>query len=124
MPRPETVLQRQILDFIRSLGFIPVHVPNGSVLAGGASQRARQMAGLKRDGLCVGFPDLIVYGEGGRICHLEVKTEGGKQSPAQRECEEWLVFFGNRYAVVRSVEDVEEVLHDWGWIDDKRERLI
>ena len=124
MPRPETVLQREIVGFIRSLGFIPVHVPNGSVLAGGASQRARQMAGLKRDGLCVGFPDLIVYSEGGRICHLEVKTESGEQSPAQKECEEWLVFFGNRYAVVRSVEDVEEVLHDWGWIDDKSERLI
>ena len=109
MARPETVLQREILDFIRSLGFIPVHVPNGSVLAGGASQRARQMAGLKRDG---------------RSCHLEVKVEGGKQSPAQKECEEWLIYFGHFYAVVRSVEDVEETLHGWGWIDEKSERLI
>ena len=124
MPRPETILQRDMLVFIRSLGFIAVHVPNGSVLAGGAAQRARQMNALKRAGLCVGFPDLIVYSKGGSVCHLEVKTEGGKQSPAQKECQQWLEEMGHLYAVVRSVGDVEESLHGWGWIDDKRERLI
>lgn len=114
--RPETILQRQIRDYLGAIGFRSVAVPNGSVLAGGAEQRARQMASLKRDGLTPGFPDLIVFGKGGRIGFIEVKTEGSYQQASQKECQRWLIEFGQVYAICRSVEDVHETLDGWGWI--------
>jgi hypothetical protein len=114
--RRETILQRQLRDYIGKLGFRSVAVPNGSVLAGGAEQRARQMASLKRDGLTPGFADLVLFAKGGRVGFIEVKIEGGKQSASQVECQRWLIEFGHRYAVCRSIDDVTETLREWGWI--------
>lgn len=114
--RPETLLQRSIRHHLAIKGFRTVAVPNGAVLSGSGQQRAIQMASLKRDGLTPGFPDLIVYGKGGKIGHIEVKTEGNKQSASQVECERWLTEFGQPVAVCRSLEDIDETLTRWGWL--------
>ena len=114
--RPETRLQREILAHIKEKGFWPVHVPNGSVLAGNKSARARQMNALKADGLKVGFPDLSIYNSEGRIGHIEVKTEKGRQSEAQKTCQAILESMGHLYAIARSVDDVDEALKAWGWL--------
>lgn len=114
--RPETRLQRELRGTIGKLGFRSVAVPNGSVLAGDKVKRSIQMAGLKRDGLTPGFPDLIVFGKGGLIGFIEVKTEGSYQQASQKECQRWLTEFGQRYAVCRSSLDVMETLEQWGWI--------
>jgi len=114
--RPETILQREIRDTIGKLGFRSVAVPNGSVLAGGKDQRARQMASLKRGGLTPGFPDLIVFAKGGRIGFIEVKTEGNYQQASQKECQRWLGEFGQNYVVCRSSIDVIDTFKQWGWI--------
>lgn len=114
--RPETLLQRQLRDFIGKLGFRSVAVPNGSVLAGGNVQRAIQMASLKRDGLTPGFPDLIVFGSEGRIGFIEVKCEGKYQTASQKECQRWLTDLGHNVCVCRSIEDVTDTLKQWGWI--------
>jgi hypothetical protein len=92
-----------------------VHVPNGVVLGGNARQRAIQMAALKRDGFKVGFPDLIIYNSDGRVAHIEVKAEAGRQSDKQKECQTQLENLGHHYAVCRSVDDVAESLEEWGW---------
>lgn len=113
--RPETRLQRDIRTRLAEHGYRSVAVPNGATLRGDATERAIQMANLKRDGLCVGFSDLLVYGAGGRIGHIEIKIEGGRQSPAQIECQRWLTELGQRYAVVRSLLDLDETLEAWGW---------
>lgn len=91
-------------------------MPNGAVLGGDPKRRAIQMASLKRDGLTPGFPDLIVYGKGGKVGHIEVKVEGGKQSDSQVECERWLTEFGQPVAVCRSLADIDETLERWGWL--------
>jgi hypothetical protein len=114
--RPETALQRLIRGYIAAAGFRSVHVPNGAVLSGDKEKRARQMNSLKRDGLLPGFPDLIVFGKGGRIGFIEVKVEGSYQQPSQKECQRWLTELGQRYAVCRSTLDVDETLTQWGWI--------
>lgn len=113
--RPETALQREIRAHLEKLGLKVVHVANGVTLAGGPKQRAIQMNSLKADGLCVGFPDLVVYGTGRKIGHIEVKLEGEKQTPTQVDCEGWLKAMGHSYAVCRSVADVEDTLIAWGW---------
>lgn len=115
MARPETILQRQLREYLGAKGFVTVAVPNGSVLSGDKIKRARQMASLKRDGLTPGFPDLLVYGRNGRIGHIEVKTEGNYQEPTQKIVQGWLTDFGHLYAVCRSLLDVDETLTKWGW---------
>ena len=78
--RPETVLQRQIRAYLAAKGYRSVAVPNGATLRGDGIERAIQMASLKRDGLCVGFPDLIVFGPN-RIGFIEVKAPGKGADP-------------------------------------------
>lgn len=113
--RAETRLQRTIRELLAKRGYRTVHVPNGATLSGTAQQRARQMANLKRDGLMPGFPDLLVYGPGGRTAHIEVKCEGAYQQPTQKAVQAWMGEWGHLYAVCRSLDDVDETLAKWGW---------
>ena len=114
--RPETALQRAIKRHLEAKGFRIVASANGAQLAGTPKQRAMQMNSLKASGLCVGFPDLTIYADGGRIGHLEIKIEGEKQSDRQLEVAEWLGNMGHHYAVCRSIADVDETLAEWGWV--------
>lgn len=113
--QPESRLQRAIVDYLAKTGYRAVHVPNGSKLAGTPEQRARAGARLKADGMVPGWPDLLVYGAGGRIGHIEVKAEGSYQQDTQKACERWLKGRGHLYAVCRSIDDVDETLRQWGW---------
>lgn len=114
--RPETALQREIRHTLASVGFASVHVPNGAVLSGDKLKRARQMNSLKADGLYPGFPDLIVYGNGQRIGHIEVKTATGKVQDTQVKCRVWLEGMGHHYAICRSKDDALAALKQWGWL--------
>lgn len=116
--RPETKLQRDMRKLLALRGFRSVAVPNGATLSGDAKSRAIQMANLKRDGLTPGFPDLMVFGKGGRIGFIEVKTETGRQSASQVECERWLREFGHSVALCRSLPELDAVLSAWGWCND------
>jgi hypothetical protein len=49
----------------------------------------------------------------GHVYALEVKTEAGRQQDSQKEFADRLLAAGGYYAVVRSVQDVEETLRDW-----------
>jgi hypothetical protein len=104
-----------MLTHLRKMGLKAVHCPNGAVLAGGPRERAIQMNTLKASGLCVGFPDLIVFGKPGRVGFIEVKLEGEKQADSQVAVQSWLEEFGQFYAVCRSLADVDETLGKWGW---------
>lgn len=113
---PESDVQRAIIKYLKALGLWPVSVPNGAFLSGDKSRRARQMASLKLDGLTVGFPDLMVLHKDSRICFFEVKSEKGRMSEYQFNCAQSLNERGHHVATVRSVDDVERFLKEWGWI--------
>lgn len=115
--KPESALQRSIRKYLAANGIDSVAVPNGAHLAGDKMARMRQMAAMKADGLRPGFPDLLLYPR--RIAcvgHFEIKTEGGKLSPAQVDCIAWLQGRGHRVAVIRSIDDARDTLIAWGWL--------
>lgn len=112
---PEDDVQRDVLSFCAAHGVMAAAVPNGAVLAGDATQRARQMNALKRSGLVPGFPDLVLIGPHGRVAFVEVKAEGGRLSPDQKRIGEWLIGTNHNYAVVRSLDDIKDSFFEWGW---------
>jgi hypothetical protein len=112
----EKTIQRSVLAYLRTRGIDAVHVPNGSVLAGGPRERAMQVNALKANGMRVGFPDLICIGSEGRVGFMEVKREGERLSEAQNHWHGALEFLGHKIATVRSVEDAAETLEQWGWV--------
>lgn len=112
--RPETSLQIDILAELRRYGVEPIAVPNGAVLAGNAKKRAIQMNSLKKQGLKVGFPDLVAMMPLGRVGFIEVKCEGEQLTEKQAEVHEWLIAIGHKVAVCRSVADVQETMTAWG----------
>lgn len=110
----EKTIQRSVLAYLAARGITAVHVPNGSVLAGGPRERAMQMNALKRNGLRPGFPDLLLL-KAGRVGFFEVKREGEKLSSDQEHWRDALKAIGFDWQVVRSIEDAEETLLEWGW---------
>ncbi len=118
-PRPlEKDIQRAIVAYLRLARIFVAAIPNGAVLAGDAKRRAIQSNALKRSGMVPGVADLMLIqrtADGSRVGFFEVKREGGKMSPEQilfsDQCTDWRIPF----AVVRSIDDVEESLRAWGW---------
>lgn len=114
----ERVVQRGIITIAEAMGCHAIHVPNGTHLAGGKLARAKQMAALKRDGLRVGFPDLVLIDRTAirHIGFVEVKREvGGIVSDDQERWAERLVAVGFPYALLRQPEELMGVLREWGW---------
>jgi hypothetical protein len=114
--RAESAIQRAIRHYLAANGYASVHVPNGAVLSGDKLKRAKQMSALKADGLYPGFPDLLVYGPGQRIGHIEVKSPTGAVQDTQKQCQTWLEGLGHHYAICRSIDDAAAALRSWGWL--------
>ena len=113
----ERTIHLAVLDYLR-LRFprgLVMHAANEIGLSG--KDVARQIAHAKHLGMVPGFPDLAVFTgdpeSGGETLLFEVKAAGGCHSPAQKAVHEALRANGFRVAVVRSVQDVEEVLEHW-----------
>lgn len=113
----ESAIQSQIVTYLAALGIDAVAVPNGSHIAGSAQQRARKVNAMKRTGMLPGFPDLVCFDrKARRVALIEVKSEGGRLQESQKKFAAFYVpVWGWPYSVCRSVEDVRESLHEWGW---------
>lgn len=83
------------------------HTPNEN------AHKVQFRAKLRRLGLAAGVEDLsFVWNE--KYFAFEIKDSSGKPSPAQEKRQAALWSVGARYAVVMSIEDVEEYLIKWG----------
>ena len=118
MPRksPEHDIQVAICDLLTyglPKGAIFWAVPNGGTRSQFKTKNGRTFSlegkRLKDEGVKAGVSDLMILCEGRLIC-LEVKTEKGRQSPAQKEWEQEVTAAGGLYRVVRSTDDVREFL--------------
>ena len=85
------------------------HSPNGGY------RNAREAARFKRMGTRAGFPDLFlaIPSDPYHGLFIEMKTEIGRQSPAQKNFEKRAIFSGYKYAVCRSVEEFIESINDY-----------
>lgn len=108
MPIHLAVLQYLRLRFP---GAVIHHSPNEASLKGPAV--ARMIAKNRNMGMVKGFPDLLVLDDG-EVMGFEVKAEGGRLTDSQKDVGEQFAANGCRWAVVRSVVDVEECLAEWG----------
>lgn len=111
MNRPEEVLQKAACRFLNvSCGDVYYyHVPNQRGTRKGWEQGLLTGMGMQR-----GVADLALILPGGQAAFLEFKTLKGQQSPDQRQFQRLVTERGAKYALCRSLEDVEAALVSWG----------
>jgi hypothetical protein len=70
---------------------------------------------FKKMGMTPGFSDLVIGWRGKMFC-MEVKNENGKQSENQTRFSDWCTDCGIPYRVVRSLDEAQEAMVEWGII--------
>ena len=111
---PERDLQRAIVALLRR-GY-PHIVYNAATNEAQAretdeAKRMRFGAARKASGVTSGWPDLTLALPGGRTLYLELKAPKGRVSEAQEYIHARLRSLGHQVEVVRSVEEVQQLLH-------------
>lgn len=113
--RREAPIQRAIVKYLRAKypAWIVHHSRNEINKRG--SDIAREIAQAKANGALTGWPDLIVLPPShiGPL-FFEVKAEGNYATDAQRHVHDLLRALGYRVGIVRSIDDVQEMLTAWG----------
>lgn len=92
----EAYLQYKLCEWMREREIIHFHVPNGG------TRDKREGARLKAMGTLAGVHDLIILLDEGRTIFVELKTGGGKQSPAQKAFDEKITRIGHRTHLVHA----------------------
>lgn len=108
MKKTEAKIQVAIVQYLQSLGIWFCSIPNEA--AGSGSSVKIRMSNLIAMGLRSGAPDLLAFLPGGRLLALEIKAPNGTQSQTQKSFQDRLENLGFEYYIVRSVEDVEEII--------------
>ena len=110
----ESPVQVAIVNYLRlALPGALIHHAKGEINRHGATFM-REQAKANRKGALKGFPDLIVIPHAliGPL-FFEVKAEGNYADKTQKEVHAKLEALGYRVAVVRSIDDVKELLDQW-----------
>lgn len=106
----EDQIQRAVADYLRLRavpGVVWFHPPNGELRRPGTGGR------LKAYGARAGMPDLMII-RGGRTLALEIKTEHGRISPAQRAVHADLKEAGAEVWVAFGLDAALGQLRKWG----------
>ena len=110
----EAQLQKECLRWFRlqypKLAPLLFAVPNGG------SRNEKEAAELKRQGVVAGVADLILLKPSkdrqfSALC-VEMKSRTGKQSATQISWEKHAKAHGNRYEVVRSIEEFIRIINE------------
>lgn len=105
----EIEIQSSIIDYLQILenkGKIFFQRVNNTPMYDPKYKQFRSMPkGSKK-----GFPDILVI-KAGKIIGIEVKTATGKQSKEQKDIENKFKQHGQEYFVVRSLDEVIEILN-------------
>jgi hypothetical protein len=87
-------------------------IPNGAALSGDRIARAKQWQRLQAEGALPGVADLFLAVPSGELAGLwiEMKTQKGRQSDAQKRFEMNMIAAGFGYAMPRSREEFQKVI--------------
>jgi hypothetical protein len=116
MAQPESRLRARCAMLLKSHLVAPcwfTALEHGRAHRGTAEQRAREWQHLARQGVQKGIGDMLILAPG-YVLFLELKAGANKQSDAQHAFQAVMAALGHGYAVVRSVEQLGEVLQDHG----------
>ena len=112
MPQSEYDIHAATVEYLTALGpklkSYFFHVPNEG------RHSVRYRVKLKRMGVKAGVPDLLFVLPGGRLGCVELKTEKGRQSKAQKEFQKTCESYDVPYVLARSPEEVVDALRQWG----------
>ena len=75
---------------------------------------AKRGAMLKKMGVKAGMPDLCILYPDSYARFIEIKSKGGKESPAQNQVFGIIEEFNFDFAVVRSLDEMVELIAKWG----------
>jgi hypothetical protein len=102
--------QGAIVEWVRTVApnLIVFHPANG-----GWRSKA-EAARFKWLGVLPGIPDLCVVGPDGIVRFIEVKSETGSLSEAQRAMRDRLVAMRVPFAVAKGIDDVRRAFATWG----------
>lgn len=106
----EDAIHAGIVEFLcvaahpRTLFFHPV---NGALVKPSARMY------FARLGVFPGVADLVLVLPDKSVAFMEVKSEDGHQSDAQKAFQARCAVLGLKYQIVRSISEAEEVLRDW-----------
>ncbi len=122
-PRSEHDLQCRIVSWCRHEGAALVRdrfaaIPNGAVLAGDASRRARQMGKLKAEGFRAGMPDMVFWNQCWEtnepwVLWLELKHGKNTTSDAQKAVHASLESNGFTVVIARTVKEATAAISDF-----------
>ena len=89
------------------------HIPNGG------GRNIAEAAHLKRMGVKAGVPDLCLPYPSGKYhgLYIEMKTDNGRLSAAQREYLSWLNMAGYYAVCCHGAEEAIEVI--WGYVNER-----
>jgi hypothetical protein len=111
----EAAIQRTVIAHLQQrgiAGLVYVHVPNGGF------RKATEAKILKGQGVRAGCPDLLLWSHG-KAFALELKTEQGRVSPAQRRFLEDLQGAGVHVAVAAGLDAALRTLEAWRLLKGK-----
>lgn len=105
----EDTTQQKIVIWFTNNYCLKTHNPRGLIFSipNGGMRNVREALKLKQTGTLAGASDLIVITPNGKLLFIEVKTDTGAQSDAQKEFEKRVNALGYEYHLVRSLEQFE-----------------
>lgn len=105
--RAEKQLVNDCIKLLILHGFIPIRTNSGLIiLDSGSRRRAIRMASP-------GVPDIIACSPDGRFIAIECKTDNGRLTQAQKDFLERLKRTGAVAAVVRCIDELLEIIHNY-----------
>lgn len=107
----ELAIQVQLRNRLRHIApaICLVAIPNG------ADRGQRALNRAMKEGLKIGFPDLLCLSNQGHVAFIEVKDTKGRVSLSQADWHSRLRRWGFRCAVIRSVDEGEAFLREAGF---------
>jgi hypothetical protein len=110
----EGPIHRAVIEFLRlSLPGAVIHASPNSFGDLNGPAIARQVAKAKHNGMVPGWPDIECFWMG-HAMFFEVKAGRNTTQDSQKQVGAALVGQGAKWAVVRSVDDVDSSLTEWG----------